>query len=161
MHDKELRACAVRVHCSCHRKYAGGMLQVIFEACHAKFACDMIAGAAHAAALGVAALDHEAGDHAVEDGAVVKTLFHQGDEVVHRVGGDFGIKLSLDDAAVLHFKCYDRIHTISSFLNLSYLYFNKKASAVQVPLRLFSLLPQCYLNQLRTVENTERKAAVA
>ena len=50
---------------------------------------------------------------------------------------------------------------ISSFLNLSYLYFNKKATAIQVPLWLFSLLPQCYLNQLGAVENTKRKAAVA
>ena len=137
------------------------MLQVIFEACHAKFACDMIAGAAHACPLRAATLNHKAGNHSMENFAVIKAFFHQRDEIIDCIGCNFRIQLSLDDAAVLHFKCYDRIHTISSFLNLSYLYFNKKATAVQVPLRLFSLLPQCYLNQLRTVENTERKAAVA
>ena len=97
----------------------------------------------------------------MENFAVIKAFFHQRDEIIDCIGCNFRIQLSLDDAAVLHFKCYDRIRTISSFLNLSYLYFNKKASAVQVPLRLFSLLPQCYLNQLGAVENTERKAAVA
>ncbi len=33
---------------------------------------ELVAGAAHAGAFGVAALDHEVGDDAVEDGAVVE-----------------------------------------------------------------------------------------
>ena len=46
------------------------LLEAVFGA--AGFVGELVAGAAHAGAFGVAALDHELGDDAVEDGAVVE-----------------------------------------------------------------------------------------
>ena len=54
--------------------------------------------------VGVAALDHEAGDDPVEDQAVIEAVLHQSDEVGHGVGRDFGIQLRLDHVAVFHFE---------------------------------------------------------
>ena len=58
-----------------------------------KLVGEFVAGSAAARAFGIAALDHEIGNHAMENGAVVKRLaglgaFGQGHEVLHR-GGDF------------------------------------------------------------------------
>jgi hypothetical protein len=62
------------------------------------FVGELVAGAAHAGTFGVAALDHELGDDAVEDGSVVElcTLltaavpllgtFGEADEVGHGLG---------------------------------------------------------------------------
>ena len=75
----------------------------IIEPVGAELTLDAVAGAAHAGAFRVAALDHEAGDHAVEDGAVIKALLNEGNKVVDRVGRDGGVQLCFDDAAVLHF----------------------------------------------------------
>ena len=61
-------------------------------------ALDAVAGAAHAGALRVAALNHKAGDDAVENGAVVKAALDQVNEVVHRVGGHLGIELHFQGA---------------------------------------------------------------
>lgn len=66
------------------------MLQVVLEAVGGKLALDGITGAAHADALGVAALDHKAGDHAVKYDPVIKALLHKRNKVVHGVGGDLG-----------------------------------------------------------------------
>ena len=51
---------------------------------------EAVAGAAPAGALGVAALEHEAGDDAVEDDAVVVVVAGQHHEVVDRLGGGSG-----------------------------------------------------------------------
>ena len=85
------------------------MDQVVLHAVLGKLALDGVAGAAHAVAVGAAALDHKAGDAAVEDQAVIKALLHQADEVVHAVGGHVGVELGLDDAAVFHFNGHNRI----------------------------------------------------
>ena len=79
------------------------MAQVVDEAVLRELALDGIARAAHAGALGVAALDHEARDHPVEDQAVVEALLDQVHEVRHGIGRDLGVQLRLDDAAVFHF----------------------------------------------------------
>jgi hypothetical protein len=47
-----------------------GLLEAVFGALG--FVGELVAGAAHAGAFGVAALDHELGNDAVEDGAVVE-----------------------------------------------------------------------------------------
>ncbi len=47
-----------------------GLLEAVFGALG--FVGELVAGAAHAGAFGVAALDHELRDDAVEDGAVVE-----------------------------------------------------------------------------------------
>lgn len=57
-----------------HGEYAGGVLQVVLEAVHSELTLYAVAGAAHAGAFRVAALDHEARDDAVEDGAVIKAF---------------------------------------------------------------------------------------
>ena len=110
MHDEELAARGVGHHAAGHGQHAAGVAQVVLsEAVAGELALDGIAGAAHAGALGVAALDHEAGDDPVEDQAVVEVGGHQGDEVRHGVRRDFGIQLGLDDAAVFHFDGDDGI----------------------------------------------------
>src|SRR5665213_2071130 len=74
------------------------------------FVRELVAGAAHAGAFGVAALDHEVGDDAVEDGAVVELVallaaagpflcaLGEGDEVGDRFRG-FGVEELADDGA--------------------------------------------------------------
>ena len=98
-HDEELAACAVRALASCHGENAGGVLQIVLEAVHSELTLDAVAGAAHAGAFRVAALDHEARDDAVEDGAVIKALLNEGNKVVDRVRRNLGVKLRLDGAA--------------------------------------------------------------
>src|SRR5690349_10270267 len=46
-----------------------------------------IAGSAAAGAGGIAALDHEVGDHAMKHGAVVKAFAREEDEIVDSLGG--------------------------------------------------------------------------
>ena len=60
-------------------------------------------------ALGAAALDHKAGNHAVEDQAVIVVVIAQIDEVIDALGGLFGVQLSLDNAAVFHGDLKSRI----------------------------------------------------
>ena len=67
-----------------------------------EFAPDVVAGSAHAVAVGAAALDHEAGDHPVEDQLVVKAAVGQGDEIVDGVGSLLRIQLAGHDGAVFH-----------------------------------------------------------
>ena len=108
-HDEELAAGGVGPHGAGHGQHTAVMLKVVLEAVLAELTLDGVAGAAHAGALGVAALDHEAGDDPVEDQAVVKALVHQRNEVVDGVGGDVGVQLGLHDAAVFHLEGNDRI----------------------------------------------------
>ena len=86
-----------------HGQHAGGVLQVVLDkAVAGELAPDVIAGAAHAVAVGAAALDHEAGDDPVEDQAVIKALVGQGNKVVHRIGGLLRVQLSRHNPAVFH-----------------------------------------------------------
>ena len=78
------------------------MPEIVFKTVTIEFTLDGVAGAAHAGAVRTAALDHEAADHAVEDESVVEALFDKADKIVDCVGSAGGIKLSFDDAAVLH-----------------------------------------------------------
>ena len=121
MHDKELAAGGVGGHGAGHGENAAVVLEVVGKTVGRELALDAVAGAAGADALGVAALDHKAGDHAVEDQPVIEALLHQGDEIVDGVGGDLGIELGLHHIAVFHFKGYDRIahQVFLSFIILS------------------------------------------
>ena len=85
------------------------MGQSVVDAIDLELALDAVAGTAHAGALMIAALDHEARDNAVEDQAVIEALVCQRDEVAHGLGRDLGIQLCDDLAAVLHFDRNDRI----------------------------------------------------
>ena len=118
MHDKELAACGIWIHRSRHGQNATVMLQLILKPVGPELSADAVAGSADADALRISALDHESGNDAVEDQAVIEALFHQGDKVVHRVRSNLRIEFRLDDIAVFHFKRYNRIsHFNDSFLS--------------------------------------------
>ena len=102
MHDEELAAGAVGVHGACHADDAAGVLERIVHAVGGKLALDVPAGAAGAVAQRAAALDHEAGDHAVEGQAVVKALADQLLEILTGDRSGFFVQLDIDDAAVFH-----------------------------------------------------------
>ena len=123
-HDEELASGGVGPHGAGHGQHATVVGQVIGEAVLGKLTLDGVAGATDADALGVAALNHEAGDDTVEDEAVVEALLHQRDEVVDGVGSHLGVQLGLHDAAVLHFKGDNGIlsHGKFPFLNIAYFY---------------------------------------
>ena len=75
---------AVRIRAGVgHREDAFG---VVFEL-RMDFVGKGVTGTSAAGACGIAALNHEAVDDAMEDDAVVKILFRQLDEIRHRVGG--------------------------------------------------------------------------
>lgn len=54
-------------------------------------------------------MDHEAGNDAVEDEAVIKAAVCQRDEVIDRLRRDIRVELGGDDAAVFHFNGHNRI----------------------------------------------------
>ena len=60
---------------------------------------NLIAGTAAAGGRGIAALDHEVGDDAMKDGAVVEAFARQEYEIVHGLGRVLGEKLA-DDLAL-------------------------------------------------------------
>ena len=43
----------------------------------------------------------------MENKAVIKTALYQADKVVYRIGGNFGIELSLHNIAVFHLNRYN------------------------------------------------------
>ena len=91
------------------------MQQVVLEAVVGELAADLVARAAHAGAVRVAALDHEARDNAVEDGAVIEALLREGNKVADGVRRNLGVQFGADDAAVFHFDGNDRIaHYLST-----------------------------------------------
>ena len=114
VHDEELAAGAVHRLRPGHAQHAAGVPQVVLHAVGGELALDAVAGAAHAVAVGAAALDHKAGDDPVEDQAVIVPGVGQGDEVAHALGCDVGIQLGHDLAAVLHLKGHDRICHLDS-----------------------------------------------
>ena len=102
VHDEELGAGGVGGGGTGHAEDAALVLQVVLDAVEEELTLDAVAGAAHAGTLGAAALDHKAGDDAVEDQAVVVAGVRQGDEVIDTLGCLLGIQLAGDDAAVFH-----------------------------------------------------------
>ena len=109
VHDEELRTCGVGGLASGHGQDTTLVLQVILDAVEEELALDAVAGATHAGAVGAATLDHKAGNHAVEDQAVIVVVIAQIDEVIDALGGLFGVQLSLDNAAVFHGDLKSRI----------------------------------------------------
>src|SRR5258708_6173122 len=95
--DEELRAIGVGAGVG-HGEFAG-LLEAVLRALG--LVGELVAGAAHAGALGVAALDHELRNHAMEDAAVVELCallaaavplfgsFGEADKVGYGLGGVF------------------------------------------------------------------------
>ena len=110
VHDEELGAAGVGGGGTGHGQNAALVLQVVLDAVEEELALDAVAGAAHAGALGAAALDHEAGDDTVEDQAIVVALVCQRDEIIDTLGCLLGVQLAGDDAAVFHGDGKSRIH---------------------------------------------------
>ena len=113
MHDEELAACGVGRRGAGHAQHASFVLQFILHTVEEELALDAVAGAAHAGAVGAAALDHEAGNDPVEDQAVIEVMIAQIDEIIDALGGLIGVQLTLDDAAVFHGDLKRRIHWLS------------------------------------------------
>ena len=118
VHDEELAAGAVRRLGAGHGQHAPGVAQVVVEAVGLELALDAVARAAHAVAVGAAALDHKAGNDPVEDQAVVEAGIGQRDEVIHALGRDVGVQLAGDPAAILHFDGHDGICHICILVSL-------------------------------------------
>ena len=78
VHDEELAARGVGRLGTRHGENAALVLQVVLDAVEHELALDAVAGAAHAGALGAAALNHEAGNDAVEDQTVIKAVICTG-----------------------------------------------------------------------------------
>ncbi len=93
--DEELRGGRVRIAGAGHGHGVVVVLQAVL-----RLVLDGRIGAllVHAG-LEAAALDHEAGDHAVEDRVVVVALLHVGEEVFRRLGRLLGVEFE-DDHAV-------------------------------------------------------------
>ena len=110
VHDEELAARGVGGGGTRHAENAPFVLQVVLDAVEKELALDAVAGAAHAGALGAAALNHEAGNDSVEDQTIIKMVIAQVDEVADALGRFVGIQLAFDDAAVFHGDLECRIH---------------------------------------------------
>src|SRR5207248_3529400 len=89
----ELRPVRVRPRVG-HRKRAAPHRVVV------DLVLELVAGAAHAGAGRVAALDHEALDHAVEDDAVVEAVTRELDEILDRLWRVVVKELDADRAEV-------------------------------------------------------------
>ena len=60
--------------------------------------------------IGIAALNHKVGDHAMESSSVIKLLFCQFDEIVDMLGSHFGKKTQFDLAELCRDDCLGLDH---------------------------------------------------
>ena len=102
VHDEELAARGVGGGGTRHAENAPLVLQIVLDTVEKELTLNAVAGAAHAGALGAAALNHEAGNDSVEDQTIIKMVIAQVDEVADALGRLVGIQLALNDAAVFH-----------------------------------------------------------
>ena len=98
--NKELGTAAVILIAAGHGEHALDMADGILDAVIRKLAFDRLSGAAEAVALGIAALDHEAVNDAVEGQAVVEALIRQLHKIFHGDGGYALVEFQLDGAVV-------------------------------------------------------------
>ena len=90
------------------------MLEVVFKAVNSEFTLYAVARTAGAGTVGVAALDHEAGNDAVEGKTVIEAFSCKAYKIAYGLRCDVGIELELDDAAVFHLDgCDDLVHIFS------------------------------------------------
>jgi hypothetical protein len=89
--DEELRAVCVRAGVR-HRERAAG------DAVLVELVLELVTRPARAGAGRIASLDHEVGDHAVEDHALVEPVAGKLQEVLDRLRRVVGVELDLDRA---------------------------------------------------------------
>lgn len=94
--DEELGAVGVGAGVGHGEDAGAGVLEARVDLVGELFAVD--GGAAAAGAGGVAGLDHEVGDDAVDDGRVVVAALGEGDKVCAGLGGVGGVELEDDGA---------------------------------------------------------------
>src|SRR5215510_14374479 len=111
--DVELAPCGVGILAACHGHHPTIVLLLV------ELGLDLVARPARAVALGITALHHESGLHAMEGEPVVEALLGEGDEVLDRLGRIGGEEFDLDDAALFHGDLGDLFHASGSFLRLS------------------------------------------
>ena len=102
VHDEKLAAGAVIGAGTRHGQHAARVLEGIVHVVGRELAFDLIFRAAGAVAQRIAALNHKAGDDAVEGQAIVEALIDKVDEVGHGNRGGIGIQLGGDRAVVLY-----------------------------------------------------------
>ena len=112
VHYEELGTCAVRPHRARHGYDAPLVLQGVPEAVRCKLALYAVARAAHACAIGAAALYHKAGYDSVEYQAIIETLVRKAYEVFHCVRRGLPVHLQLYLTSAFHFDYY---HDLFSF----------------------------------------------
>ena len=93
------------------------MLHRVVDAVGGELTLDAVSRAAESQALGVSALDHEAGNHPVENQSVIKAAVCQGDKIPHGLGRRLGIQLAFHLSSVAHRNGKNRIlrHECASF----------------------------------------------
>ena len=77
MHDKELGACRVRVHRSCHREDTFPMFQIICKTILAKLSLDVVSRSPCASPVRAASLNHKSTDNTVKDKTVIVSLAYE------------------------------------------------------------------------------------
>ena len=102
VYDEELRGSGVGVLCACHGNNTANVGDGVVVTVHTELALDVLLGAAHAGACGVAALNHKAVNNSVEDKAVVEAFLSQLFEIFNSNRSRSCVKLELDLAAVHH-----------------------------------------------------------
>ena len=107
VHDKELGGGGVHaVTSSCHGNDAALMGEIVDDAVASEFALDGLVRASDAGAQRVTALNHEAGDDAVENDAGIEIAVAKIHEVCNGDRSDLRIQLQLDIIAGLHIDLY-------------------------------------------------------
>ena len=106
MADEELGGCGVVTLGASHGDDAALVGEGILDTVDGKLALDGFIGAAHTGTGRVAALDHEAGNDAVEDQTVIEALGNELFKVCAGDGSGLRVEFDLDDAAVGHFDLY-------------------------------------------------------
>ena len=105
LHDKELRACAVRVCAAGHGDGSTYMGNIVLHTIIGKFSFDLLICSAGSVALRIATLDHKSIDDPVESKPVIKVILYQFNKVGYSDRGCIRIQFHIDLSVVLHCDC--------------------------------------------------------
>ena len=102
MDDEELGRSAVRVIGTCHGDDTSHMRNIIFHTICRELTFDGLLRTAGSVSIGIAALDHESGDDAMESQTIVEAFICQIDKVGYRNRGSICIQFQRNSAIILH-----------------------------------------------------------